>query len=246
MKIAVLGTKGMLAHVMIDILSETNDVTGISLRDKEFNELKLDGYDVVINCVGILVEESEANKSKAVLFNSLLPHLLENKFENTQTKVIHISTDCIFDDTFYGRTKRLGEIDNSKDLTIRTSIIGPTLKKDGNGLFNWFMQQNEVQGYTEAIWNGVTTIELARYINSILNDSLAGVINVTSLRKIPKCDLLRLFRAIFGTKTIINPVADGEDKSLYHGVPLQSILEQIAEMKEYIDARPQKYSHYMC
>lgn len=49
MKIAVLGTKGMLAHVMIDILSETNDVTGISLRDKEFNELKLDGYDVVIN-----------------------------------------------------------------------------------------------------------------------------------------------------------------------------------------------------
>lgn len=247
MKIAVLGTKGMLAHVMIDVLSETHDVTGISLRDKLFSELKLDGYDVVINCVGVLVEESEAEKDFAVLYNSYLPHLLEKYFADKPTKLIHISTDCINDDTFYGRSKALGEIDNDKDLTIRTSIIGPTIKNNGNGLFNWFMnQKDEVQGYTEAYWGGVTTLQLAKIVNQILDKEMYGIAVVATEEPTSKYDLLRMINVVFGKKIKINPVADGVTKVLVPNITVDlPHLEQLAEMKDYIDARPKKYSHYL-
>ena len=37
------------------------------------------------------------------------------------------------------------------------------MKEDGIGLFNWFMkQEGTINGYTEVIWTGVTTLTLAK------------------------------------------------------------------------------------
>ena len=88
-----------------------------------------------------------------------------------------MSTDCVFSgktgwysetssrdgETFYDRSKALGELENNKDLTFRNSIIGPDLNKNGIGLFNWFMkQEGQIYGFTKAIWTGVTTLTLAK------------------------------------------------------------------------------------
>src|SRR5699024_5151046 len=134
-------------------------------------------YDAIINAVGILNKDAEENKSHAVLLNSYLPHYISNLTKDMNTKVIHMSTDCVFSgkvgsykedslrdgQTFYDRSKALGELENDKDLTFRNSIIGPDMNKNGIGLFNWFMKQNGyIKGFNKAIWTGVTTLTLAK------------------------------------------------------------------------------------
>lgn len=246
MKILVLGKKGMLAHVVIDHLSQKYDVDAESLRKFPVECLDLAKYDIVINCVGILVKESELRKDLATYYNTYLPHYLSS---NTPGKVIHISTDCVFDDTFYGKTKKLGELDNSKDVTLRTSIIGPELNPKGSGLFNWFyLQKRPVNGYQKAMWNGVTTIQLAKCIDEVINQNLSGIQNIVTKDGISKYDILSIISRRFGKNLVINGVAKGEDKRLKPttNIELPDYETQIREMENYIDARPEIYSHYMC
>jgi dTDP-4-dehydrorhamnose reductase len=184
------------------------DVTDVSKLTAIIN-LK---FDVIINCIGILNKDAEDNPHKAIWFNSYFPHLLESITKGTKTKVISISTDCVFSGKrgnytendfkdgigFYAQSKALGEITNTKDCTIRTSIIGPELNKDGIGLFHWFMNQNNaVSGYTKAFWSGITTVELANVIHNIIQQDIVGLLVVAGPTKIDKYSLLKLFNSIF-------------------------------------------------
>lgn len=181
--------------------------------------------DFIINCIGILNRDAEDNIDKAILINAYLPHYLETITKYTSTQLIHISTDCVFSGTggnykesdvkdgkgYYAQSKALGEVINDKDLTIRTSIIGPELKNNGIGLLGWFLKQSgEVRGYTQAIWSGVTTLELAKYIYSYLQGSrLSGILHLTNNRPISKFDLLEIIKKVYQLKAIsVVPHAD--------------------------------------
>ena len=183
-----------------------------------------------------------------------------------KTKVIHMSTDCVFagndgpyyEDslpngaTFYDRSKAMGEIINDKDLTFRNSIVGPDIKESGIGLFNWFMKQKgEVGGYTGAIWTGVTTFTLAKAMAQALKENLTGLYNLVNNESINKYDLLGLFNKYFrGGEIIINPNDKLQlDKSLTSkrddfGFVVPSYEQQIKEMREWVDAHPSLYPHY--
>ena len=109
----------------------------------------------------------------------------------------------------YGRTKFLGEVDSSHCITIRTSIIGHELK-GFHGLIEWFLLQEEsIEGYTNAIFSGLPTIELAyiigRYI--IPNNKLKGIYHVSS-SPISKYDLLKLVANRYKKKIRIEPCND--------------------------------------
>ncbi len=233
MKILVLGAGGMAGHLVATYLREKNhtvDTIGskhpldentviLDLMNKNDFEafLTKNEYDAIINCVGILVEQSEKRKDLSTYLNSYLPHLLEQRYKDSKTKIIHLSTDCVFsgknapykeDDVFdgelyYDRTKALGEINNEKDLTLRMSIIGPEIQSDGIGLFNWFMKQHgQIYGFKGAIWNGVTTLELAKGIDAALKQNLAGLHHFVPETNISKFDLLGLFKEAFDKKDI--------------------------------------------
>lgn len=228
MKVLVLGASGMMGNVIATYLGEqgydietlsmniplTKDTHMLNLLDKNAFEdfLSSHSYDVVVNASGVLIEDSEKHKDVSTYLNSFLPHFLENKFKNTKTKLIHLSTDCVFSghngpykedseydgDLFYDRTKALGEIRNDKDLTFRMSTIGPEIQEDGVGLFNWFMKQTgTIQGYKGAIWSGVTTLELARGINEAIKQNLIGLYHLVPNESISKYDLLSLIREVF-------------------------------------------------
>jgi dTDP-4-dehydrorhamnose reductase len=218
-------------------------------------------FDYIINCVGILNQISEENPDVAILVNSYLPHFLEKITKSSKAKIIHLSTDCVFSGKrgnyiesdykdglgYYGQSKALGEISNNKDLTIRTSIIGPDLNVNGVGLFNWFInQKGKILGYSNAYWSGVTTIELAKFISDLLikRNSITGVIHLTNNSKISKYELLLLIKKVFNLSNITI-----EEYSKYHvdkslvttrqdftfGVP--SYETMIEEMKYWIDNR---------
>jgi dTDP-4-dehydrorhamnose reductase len=192
--------------------------------------------DVVINCVGLLIAAAKEDPAKAVYLNSFLPHYLSSK-----CRTIHISTDCVFSgkDGFrwhtemarkteagiYGITKSAGELLNVRDLTIRTSIVGPELKENGTGLFEWFMKQDgEIQGWTNAFWNGVTTLELAKFTCQVLEresrdpdlGKLSGLCHLYTSELTSKYDLLNVFKNQYsrGVSILENALDSAIDKTM--------------------------------
>ena len=284
MKILVLGAGGMAGHVVatylreqghsIDTLSANNkldestvllDVTDNKVLDDYLNSKT---YDIIINCIGLLVKPSEDQKDLAVLLNSYLPHYLEKKYEDSSTRVIHLSTDCVFSGEnapyfenslhdgalFYDRSKSLGEIINEKDLTFRMSIIGPDMSPKGIGLFNWFYSQTgEISGYTKAFWNGITTIELARGIQEAITNNLTGLYHLVPAKgdNISKFELLKLFKNEFNRNDLEIKPSDNvaQDKTLVNtrtdfDFTVSSYPQMIKEMHEWISNHKSLYSHY--
>ena len=223
-------------------------------------------FDVVINCIGLLNKTAEDNPELAVWFNSYFPQLLASYGKKHNFKLVHISTDCVFsgkeggykEDSFkngigfYAQSKALGEVINTKDLTFRTSIIGPELNENGIGLFHWFMSQNdEVFGYSEAYWSGVTTIELAKGIHEAIKQDLTGLYHFVNSTKISKFDLINEFNSNFrdGGINIISKSDYKVDKSLINtrddfNYTINSYKIMIKEMKNWILDYKNIYKHY--
>ena len=234
----------------------------IHLDLRNFNELETiiskENFDFIINCAGVLNSSAEENPDQAILINSYLPHFLEKATSKSTTKVIHISTDCVFSGKsggyiesdlkdgigFYAQSKALGEIINNKDLTIRTSIIGPDVNVNGIGLFKWVLNQSgTINGYTRAFWSGVTTIQLSKFIIEFINRSSipTGLIHLTNNSKISKYDLLTSIKNVFELKNIqIIEYNNYEvDKSFVNtrddvNLKMPSYFDMILEMKEWI------------
>ena len=283
MKILVLGCNGMAGHLISLYFKEQgHEVVGFARQQSELLDSTIIGdasdmplikktldegnFDTVINCIGLLNQFAEQNKAMAVLLNGYLPHYLTEITKDTKTKVIHMSTDCVFagndgpyyEDTlpngatFYDRSKAMGEINTEKDLTFRNSIVGPDIKPSGIGLFNWFMkQEGEVGGYTGAIWTGVTTYTLAKAMEQALKENLTGLYNLVNNESINKYDLLGLFNKYFRAGELkINPNDKLQlDKSLRRkredfSFVVPSYEQQVKEMREWVDAHPSLYPHY--
>lgn len=281
-KILVLGAAGMAGHQIALYLKEqgfdvtaytrrpfpfTKNIIGNALETESFKKMLLEGdYDIVINCIGVLNQDAESEKSKAVYLNSFLPHLIVDTLKDRKTKLMHMSTDCVFagntgpyyEDslrdgaTFYDRSKALGEVDDSKNLTFRNSIIGPDMNENGIGLFNWFMKQEGViNGFTGAIWTGVTTLTLAKAMEQAIKEDLTGLYNLVNNKSISKYDLLYLFNKYFRNNEVIINKSDylKLDKSLRNrrddfSFVVPSYEQMIKEMSEWVDNHKSLYPNY--
>lgn len=227
MNILVLGSQGMAGHTISKYLRQknfsvvsaarNNDSHFIDVENKETIDSILFSrqFDYVINCIGLLVKDSNDFPEKAALVNAWFPHYLESLLKKTNTKLIHLSTDCVFNGVkgnyietdahdemnFYGRSKSFGEINNNKDITFRMSIIGPEIKHNGTGLLNWILtnKENDLPGWENAWWNGITTLQLAKCIEKyMLDPKISGIYHlVSNSNKINKYELLSLINNIY-------------------------------------------------
>jgi len=235
-KVLILGGTGMLGHTLFREFSQQEDMdvyatarTGNSLEcwfppallkkvkvgvDADNFDTVIGAFasvqpDLVINCIGLIKQQSIANDPlSAITINSQLPHRISLVCRTAGARLIHISTDCVFDGKkgqyletdpsnaidLYGRSKFLGEVAYPPHcITLRTSIIGHELKGK-LGLVEWFLnQEGWVRGFTRAIYSGFPTLEFARIIADyvIPNDQLTGIYHVSS-NPISKYDLLKL------------------------------------------------------
>jgi dTDP-4-dehydrorhamnose reductase len=177
--------------------------------------------ELVINCVGLVKQRSAANDPLlAIEVNSLLPHRLANLCLAAGSRLIHVSTDCVFSgrdgaytesstpdaEDLYGRTKLLGEVAYPHTITLRTSIIGRELSTR-QGLAEWFLgQQHRVKGYTRSRFSGITTHEFARVVSEyvIPRPALAGLYHVSS-SSISKYELLEELAGAYRRDIEIEP-----------------------------------------
>ena len=282
MRFLVLGCNGMAGHTISLYLKEQgHDVFGFDRRESKYiknatgdardidfvRNLIVDGkYDTVINCIGILNQFAEENKSLAAFLNSYFPHFLAEVTDGTDTQVIHMSTDCVFSgkrgeyteddlrdgETFYDRSKALGELEDDKNITLRNSIVGPDINPNGIGLMNWFMKQNSpINGFTKAMWTGQTTLQLAKTMEVAAKERASGLYNTVPERSISKYDLLRLFNKYLRNDSIlINPVEGiHADKSLKRTrfefsylIPDYEVM--VAELADWVIRHKDMYPHY--
>jgi dTDP-4-dehydrorhamnose reductase len=238
MNILVLGGSGMLGHKIFQALQQQIPDTWCTVRDTSINsrlktvDLFRDnviwGVDVtdwqalwrllsdrrpkvIINCAGIIKQRAEGKEAiPNIEINALLPHRLAELCGSWHGRLIHFSTDCVFNgqhgnyseesqsdaEDFYGKAKFLGEVAESNCLTLRTSIIGREISHF-KSLLEWFLEQNhnKIIGYARAFYSGVTTNYMAELIARIIKEQseLCGLYQVTS-DKISKYDLLCLIR----------------------------------------------------
>lgn len=234
MKVLVFGASGMIGSAMFRVLSEKKEweVRG-TLRSnawKRFFPETLAGKlipdvdvekqdalvrvfaqvqpDVVVNCVGLTKHHSEAEDPLlSIPLNALLPHRLADLCAATGSRLVHVSTDCVFSGTrggyveddapdavdVYGKSKHLGEVDDAHAITLRTSTIGHELQS-AYGLLEWFLsQQGSCKGYSRAIFSGLPNVVFAQVVRDVVipRPELSGLYHVGA-QPIGKYDLLQL------------------------------------------------------
>lgn len=217
--------------------------------------------DFVINCVGVIKQlDASRDHLTALSLNALFPHRLSQYCKLTKSRLIHISTDCVFSgtrgnyvesdfadaDDLYGRSKYLGEVDYPLAVTLRTSIIGHELDS-ARSLVDWFLSQNgTVKGYRNAIFSGLPTVEIARVIKDyvIPNEHLRGVYHL-SAAPISKHDLLSMVAEIYGAGTKIVPDdAVVIDRSLNSNRFTEATGFKASPWRDLITAMHQNYLRY--
>lgn len=194
------------------------DVENLDALTRLFAETR---PQVVINCVGVIKQLAEADDPlTAIPLNALLPHRLARLAQVAGARLVHVSTDCVFDGRrggykesdapdatdLYGRSKLLGEVDYPNAVTLRTSIIGTELSSH-HGLVGWFLAQSgAVRGFTRAVFSGLPTVELARVMQEFVlpRPELHGTYHV-SAAPIDKRALLSLVAEVYGRDTRIDP-----------------------------------------
>lgn len=271
MEVVVVGNRGMLGHMVEKYLSrqpklsvhgfgrETLEVTPntyASFATKFSRHIGLKA-DYVINCIGAIKPHFNNKSAIAtnVFTNAVFPHFLAQWGQETGTKIIHITTDCVFDGKqgqytetsphtaldAYGKSKSIGEPETC--MVIRTSIIGPE-NGTKKSLLEWVLSrgvEGAINGFTNHLWNGVTTLQLARSLHNIMERDLytLGTYHVFS-NDITKFDLLRKISDEYDMRLYVNPVeAEPCDrtlrtvKSLNFSLDIPNIPWQIRELRKY-------------
>ncbi len=282
MKFLVLGCNGMAGHMISLYMKEqghevvgfdrtapryVEGISGDALDTVALKSLITDNhFDSVINCIGILNQSAEDNKALASFLNSYFPHFLAEVTEGSDTQVIHMSTDCVFSgkrgeytegdfrdgETFYDRSKALGELEDHKNITLRNSIVGPDINPKGIGLMNWFMQQEGVvNGYTKTMWTGQTTLQLAKTMEAAAKQKAHGLYNTVPDRSISKYELISLFNHYLRKDAVKIVPVDGvvADKSLKRtrfdfDYRIPDYEQMVYELAQWVQAHKEMYPHY--
>lgn len=264
----VLGHKGMLGQMAVKYFSDK--VEAVHTTDTRFTpESKWDFMAfirkypnaIVLNCIG-LIKQKSADDNSLLWTNTILPLELANHCLPTQT-LVHPSTDCVFDGLAgqayekgdeatakdaYGWSKRLSELallSRLNTLIYRVSIIGPDSSEKPKGLLGWFLSQpkgSHLKGYTNHLWNGITTLEWCKQVEKFLIynpirylvSREAQLIQLGVEERLSKYDLLNLFQEIYQTDHTIDAFETEQaiDRRLVPEVACKSIKEQLQEMKD--------------
>ncbi|MBF4486009.1 dTDP-4-dehydrorhamnose reductase [Flavobacterium sp. CSZ] len=212
MKILVTGANGQLGSEL-NVLSLNYyqyewifaDRTQITLDDLDILEIQLNQIqpDVIFNCGAYTaVDKAETEKELAFTINHLAVELIAKYTRENNAKLIHVSTDYVFDGTssislneeektnpinVYGASKRAGEIaclkENPNSIIIRTSWV---YSKFGNNFVKTMqrlMQEREaINVVNDQIGSPTYAADLARAMIDILEfpEWIPGIYNYSN------------------------------------------------------------------
>jgi dTDP-4-dehydrorhamnose reductase len=245
MRVLILGHKGMLGHMVNKYFSikDNCEITTTDLRwpTTEFKNFVTKFWQeqkssYIVNCIGA-IHQRKNNFDVNIDLPIWLDDTVDYNFSNC--KVIHAGTDSEMDDDEYGISKRKATeyiLKNGRvTKIIKTSIFGPELKTMSS-MFEWFMNsKNEVYGWIENYWNGITTLEWAKVCYAVmLNWNLYDIVNIPTTKCISKYKLLNLIKEVFGKEITIHKNSNIKiNKCLEANIKVKDLKKQIIELKEF-------------
>ncbi len=254
-KLLLIGGSGMLGTALHYLLSQKHALTTLERSQFDivkghWDALSVTGFDYVINAAG-LINRRQVDAGHFYTVNAIFPHVLSTLCAHSGARLIHFSTDCVFDGVLapfledsprgatdlYGTSKMFGEPNLA--LVIRTSIIGPEARNFYN-LLCWTLSQNHINGFTNHMWNGVTTLEIARLVDRIISESLyvEGVRHIFS-DDCSKYELIKMICGIFTHKAQITPISAPEPRDtrlrtkypeLHRTIGIRSMEQQLKDL----------------
>ena len=267
MKIAILGSSGMLGQMATRYFKYSgyqvvtvNSRYSLTNRQNFFDELNVLNPDIILNCIGA-IKQKVSSETELFTINALLPLDIINNVSLSQI-IVQPSTDCVFNGLngapyettqspqakdAYGYSKALGEQackGRSNVLVFRVSIIGLDKNLYGKGLLNWFLSQEKrasVFGFTNHLWNGITTLEWCRQVEHAVIHSkttkkmFGRIIQLGSPNYYTKYEMLELFNDVFETDHIITGIEHETsiDRRLVPDKIAADLRTQLLDMKAF-------------
>lgn len=227
MKTLILGNTGMLGSMVTNTWNGDFTSTNREEFNASFPNLSLlQGHDRIINCIGLIKPYCD-DVVKAITVNAMFPHLLP-------ANTIQIATDCVYSGKkgnyietdphdaldVYGKTKSLGEAPRISNL--RCSIIGPEIKTH-TSLHDWLLSQEAVKGFTNHLWNGITTYHFSKICQGIIRENikLPNVQHIVPGDVVTKAELLEIIATAYKKDITITPTEADEaiDRTLITNNP---------------------------
>jgi len=267
-KVLIFGIDGMLGRYIYTYMKNIKKYEIVPITKKDFNVLvdistlenflqskKINEKTCIINCVGLIPQrlKNAKNSTDYFLINSIFPQLLSKYSNKYSAKMIQPTTDCVFngfkgkyvetdyhdEQGIYGISKSLGEDFNC--TVIRTSIIGEELVNKYS-LLEWVKNSKDnINGYDNHLWNGITCLQYCKIINSIITNNLfwKGVRHIYSPTIKSKYELCCIIKDVYNIpieiKKIDNQImVDKTLCSIYDlSFEIPNLEIQIKELLEY-------------
>lgn len=226
MRVLVIGS-GFLGWNMLNVLKKSHiisvgtyynkkkyltlklDITNIKSVEKSFSKFR---PDIVINCAANTdLDYLEKNPREAYLVNSDGVRNITMIAEKYGSKIIHISTDGVFDGkkgmyseydkpnpiNVYGKSKLLGELQvkeySTNYVIIRTNFYG--INNQGKFLFNWILANlrkgSTFTGFEDVLFTPLEISNLCETIKDIAKTDFVGILNVASSESINKYEFAK-------------------------------------------------------
>jgi dTDP-4-dehydrorhamnose reductase len=220
--------------------------------DELVQEVVKSPAEAIVNCLGA-IPGSGSSEQEMMAANALLPLHLSRSIGGRL--LIHASTDCVFDGNRgwykadeqpnatdpYGLSKGVGEacVVAANIVVMRTSIVGPPAGA-GRGLLGWFLgQEGAVDGWTDHLWNGITTLAWAELAARTVEGTglTPGLHQPTTETEVTKEGLLRMFREVFQHKVEIRPVRteQARDRTLVPTTAMPPLRQQLVELRAWMN-----------
>lgn len=208
MRFFVAGARGMLAADLIPILENMGEVScgsrpdfDISDPEKVNKSLKACMPDIVINCAAYTaVDKAETDEEMAFAVNARGPEVLAKASKEIGAKLIHISTDFVFDGKgnmpyvesdqtnpicVYGASKLAGETSIIKNtdnyLIVRTSWL---YGKNGGNFVKTILrlasEREELGIVYDQTGTPTYTKDLAEGIVNLIKNKASGIYNFSN------------------------------------------------------------------
>lgn len=218
MKIFVTGGTGFLGNHLVKILkknkkysikigskNQKSKIKSNLIIKKNLKKIIKLNPDIIINCAAMTdVDKCEKNKKLAYKTNVLIVKNLVLVSKKLDCKLIHISTDHLYDDkkinnvenkfnlrNYYSTTKRFAELEASKyykSLILRTNFFGTTKEYAGN--MSWFFEKIKkkkmIDLFNDVYFSPLYIGTLCQIISKLCIKNLYGIYNIGCINKVSK------------------------------------------------------------
>jgi dTDP-4-dehydrorhamnose reductase len=255
MRILIIGSNGMLGTQLSNSTAPNTHTIEIIKADREEIDITessgvsrfIDAVspDIIVNCAAYSnVDACETHISEAYAANSTGARNLASAGKQRGAKIIHISTDYVFDGTkkepyretdipnplsVYGKTKLAGElaIQETTDnyAIIRTAwLFGPYKGNFVTAIVDKGRSDRSVSVVTDQIGSPTYTKDLCRAIRTVISQNLRGLYHITNSGYCSRYEWAKAIFEITGEAVSVHPLKTA-DYRRPATVPANSSLE---------------------